>query len=159
MKLFRKATWLKTGSLILVIGFGSPVFAGPYTDTLSKRLVESTTPADRSLLMRWIFAMISLNPEFKNFTTFTPEQRTDLNKQVAKLFQDLLTVRCAKEAKDAIRYEGGIALQSSFKVLGEVAARELFLNPKVAAGAAEFTNFIDKDKIKALLQDDAVPNK
>ncbi len=159
MNLFRKATWLKAAALMVVICFSSPAFAGPYTDTLSKRLVESTTPEDRSLLMRWMFAMISLNPEFKNFTTVTPQQRTDLNKQVAKLFQDLLTVRCAKEAKDAVRYEGGTAIQSSFQVLGEVAGREIFSNPQVAAGAAEMASFVDKEKIKALLQDDPTSEK
>jgi hypothetical protein len=45
---------------------------------------------------------------------------------------------------------GIIWMASSFGVLGKVAMRELMSNPKVNAGMAEFTKYIDEEKFKSL---------
>jgi hypothetical protein len=126
--------------------------AEPYADALGKCMVGATTTAEKTTLVRWIFAMMALHPDVQTSSAVTSEQRTALAKQTGQLVQRLLTESCAKEARDAIRYEGSSTLQSSFSLLGQVAARELFINPKVAEGLAEFSQYIDGKKLKELTE-------
>ena len=135
---------------VLLISIVSPASAGPYGDSLSKCVVGATTGAEKTTLVRWMFAMMALHPDVQSSSAVTPEQRGALAKQIAQLFQRLLTESCRKEAQEAIRYEGTSTIESSFSLLGQVAARELFNDPKVMEGMAEFSKYIDQEKFKEL---------
>jgi hypothetical protein len=94
---------------------------------------------------------MALHPDVQSSSVVvTPEQRGALSKQTAQLFQRLLTESCLKETREAIRYEGSSAIQSSFSLLGQVAMRELLTDPKVAEGIAEFSKYMDEKKFKEL---------
>lgn len=127
-------------------------FAGPYGDTLGKCLVSKTNSSQKATLVRWLFAMMALHPDVESSSTLTAAQRTQLSKEAARLLEDLLTQTCRAEAVDAIRYEGHSTVEASFSLLGQVAARELFAHPKVAEGLAEFGQFVDEKKMKALME-------
>lgn len=131
------------------MGTVSPVFAGPYADTLGKCMVSATTGPERATLVRWIVVMMGLHPALQG-SGVTPEQRSTASKEVAQLFMRLLTESCKKEATEAIKFEGTSTFESSFGLLGQVAARELFSDPKVSEGMAEFSQFLDKDKLQEL---------
>ena len=135
---------------LFLLGLAPCAWAGPYADALGKCLVSTTTPAEKTTLVRWIFAMMALHPDVESSSAVTSEQRTALSKETAELFQRLLTKSCEKESREAITFEGLATLQSSFSLLGQVAARELFVNPKVAAGMAEFSRYVDPMKLKEL---------
>ncbi len=128
----------------------SPVLAGPYGDALGKCMVGATTASEKTTLVRWMFAMMALHPDVESSSAVTPGQRTALSKETAHLIEQLLTESCVKEARDAVRYEGPETIQSSFSLLGQVAARELFSHPKVIEGVSEFAKFVDEKKIKEL---------
>lgn len=123
------------------------VYAGPYTDDLSKCIVESTTTEDRTELVKWMFTAMSLHPAVKQVASVSTEQIDEANKQIAALVVKLLTKTCNKQARAAIKYEGQIAIQSSFEILGQVAAKELFANKDVAAGLVGLGKNIDKKKL------------
>ena len=125
--------------VLLIFNTVSPAFAGPYADALGKCMVGATTGPEKTTLVRWIFAMMALHPDVQSSSAVTPEQRGALSKQTAQLFQRLLTESCLKEAREAIRYEGASTIQSSFSLLGLVATRELFTDPKVNECLAEFS--------------------
>ena len=135
---------LVAGSLLL---FSGAVNAGVYTDDLSRCLIESSTPEDKITLVKWMFTAMSLHPAVASLSNVTPQQRDDSNRDVANLFVKLLTQTCKDQANRAMQYEGQLALQSSFNVLGQVAGKELFMNPNVAAGMAGLERHLDKDKI------------
>ena len=118
--------------------------AGPYGDSLTKCLVQSTTSADKTTLVNWIFSMVTLHPQVSAMSTLTKEDRTKASKDTAMMLQTLLTKTCLKETREALKYEGPSVLEASFNQLGQIAARELFTNPAVAGGMAEFANFVDK---------------
>jgi len=120
--------------------------AGPYADALGKCMVGATTAAEKTTLVRWMFAMIALHPDVQTSSAITREQRIALSKQTAQLFQRLLTESCGKEAREAIRYEGVSTVESSFALLGQVAGRELLANPKVEEGLAEFIAPVNREK-------------
>ena len=126
-------------------------FAGPYADALGKALVARTTSSDKIALVRWMFIAMSLHPEVKSLSSITDQQREDANRDCAKLFESLMTEKCVEETRDAIKYEGPFAIESSFQLLGQVAARELFGHPSVAAGLTSLYKYIDTDNFNKIL--------
>lgn len=138
--------------LLSLVSIPSISIAGPYGDTLSKCLVSSTTAQDKTDLVTWIFVMMSQHPEVKSLSKVTVDQLENSNKKTGLIFQRLLTQSCISETKDAIRYEGSDALGQSFNLLGQVAAREIFSAPSVAAGMAGFIKYIDKKTLDTALK-------
>jgi hypothetical protein len=150
MRIWHVSCRVAPAALAFVLAVSSRASAGPYGDSLGKCLVEATTAAEKATLVRWMFATMALHPDVQSISAATPEQRTALTKQTAELFQRLLTETCRTQAREAVRYEGASTLQSSFSLLGQVAVRELFANPKVAAGLAELSKYVDEKKLKEL---------
>jgi len=62
----------------------------------------------------------------------------------------LLTESCKKKTQDALKFEGGSAIETSFNLLGQVAGRELFSDPRVGANIAGLTKYLDGKKLKDL---------
>ena len=121
--------------------------AGVYSDELAKCLVRSTTDADKTYLMRWLFASMAVHPAVRSITSVSDAERTELNKNAAKLFERLITETCKTQTQEAVKYEGPATLQSSFEVLGQVAGRGLMSDPGVSKSMAEFANYLDKQKL------------
>lgn len=146
-----RSRWLHgfTIGMFLLLS-ASPALAGPYGDSLGKCLVSATTSTQKATLVRWMFSMMALHPEVRSSAAITAAQRTALSKEMALLFQELLTESCRTEALEAIQYEGASTIEASFSLLGQVAARELFAHPAVAEGMSEFGQFIDEEKMKQL---------
>ena len=122
--------------LLLTLLTASPAHAGPYSDELGKCLVASTTTADKGALVKWMFATAALHPAVKSIASVTPAERTGFNRDTARLFERLVTESCKAQTLEAMKYEGAVALQVAFQLLGQVAARELFADPAVAGGIA-----------------------
>ena len=127
--------------------------AGPYADEMAKCFVRETTPADRTLFIRWMFSAMALHPEVKTMSNVTDAQRVEASKGTAGVFERLLLESCRKEAKQSVRYEGAQTLAGAFELLGQVAARELFTNKEVAGGLATLSKYFDEKKIKALAEE------
>lgn len=125
-------------------------FAGLYADDLSKCLVASTTQQDRMALVRWLFSAASLHPAVKSIVTVSEKQLDESTKQTAQLFMRLLTVSCKPQAEKALQYEGPVTIELSFRVLGQVAGRELFTSPEVAVAMSKLQKYVDQKKIAAL---------
>jgi hypothetical protein len=124
--------------------------AGPYVDAMSRCLVRSTSEADRSFLVKWMFATAAVHPAVKSIASITDAQRDELNKRAAKLLERLITESCKSEMRNALNHEGAGAIEASFQALGQVAARSLFSDPAVARGMADVDGYMDKPKIQRL---------
>lgn len=129
----------------------SALAAGPYSDDLSKCLVRSATTADKTLLVRWMFATMALHPAVKGLASVSKDQRTEINKATVLLIERLFTQDCLSEARDVVKYEGGDAIPDSFKLFGAVAMRELFTDPSVASGMTDFGNLADQKRLQEKL--------
>ncbi len=151
---------LKATSILLVLmSFpASTVYAGPYTDDLSKCLVESTTQDDRVDLVRWMFAAASAHPAVQSFVSVSEEQLEEANKTMAALIERLLTESCKDITTKAMKYEGATTLQASFQVLGQVAGQELFSSPEVSAALSGMEEHFDLEALQALAQDEQPQN-
>ena len=137
-------------SFSLTLATAGSALAGSYVDEMSRCLIRSTSDADRTLLVKWMFAAAAVHPAVKSITSISDAQRDELNKSAAKLLERLITESCKSEMRKALTYEGPDAIQTSFQALGQVAARGLFSDPAVARGIADVDGYMDKPKIERL---------
>jgi hypothetical protein len=126
--------------------------AGPYSDDLAKCLVESTTTEDRTLLVQWMFAAASLHPAVSSIASVSEEQLDEANKRTADLFMRLLSKSCMEETQKALKHEGENTILTSFRILGEVAGRELFSSPEVGGALSGLDKYLDDEKLKSILE-------
>lgn len=153
MRPVRLAFWLLLlGSGLAPRAAAAQDATGPFTDALSRCIVTSSTATDKTMLVKWIFAVMSLHPAVQPMAAVSDSARTQLNQAMAVIAQRLLTVSCLSEVRAAIKYEGTAAIEVSFGVLGEVAMRDLFDNPRVSAGASAFAQYLDEDELTKALQ-------
>lgn len=141
-----------TTMLLVIVQFAIPtvVHAGPYTDALSKCLVDSTSTRDRQDLVRWMFSAASLHPAVAPISAVSDEQLDAANKTVADLVVRLLTDTCRPETEEALQYEGMSTIEASFSVLGQVAGQELFASAEVSAGLSGLEKHMDHEKLGSL---------
>lgn len=135
---------------------GARAEAGIYGDELAKCMVRSSTPADHIALVRWMFSSMAQHPALKAFASITPEQRETTDRNMAVLTQRLVLNDCHKEAVEGLKYEGPESMVAGFRVLGQVAARDIFSNPLVAKELAMLGLFLDKAKVAALYKEAGV---
>ncbi|CAL4865968.1 hypothetical protein MMA231_00205 [Asticcacaulis sp. MM231] len=148
-----------TVSILAGLTAFSPAQAGPYTDDLSKCLVNSASSSDQKDLIRWIFAAIALHPDIRSMSIINSDERAAIDKTAASLMVRLLTVDCRTESVAALKYEGEVSLQTSFSLLGQIAAKGIFSSPEVNAGMAGLTANVDADKLNALYKEAGIVQK
>lgn len=122
--------------------------AGIYQDKLSECLSKSTTAEERQNLTAWIYLAFSAHPEIAKYNKATPDEVAKIDKNMAKLFQDLLTTRCKAEIKAVTENEGTNALANAFELLGKTAAESLMQNPAVNTRISAFTKYFDEEAIR-----------
>jgi hypothetical protein len=127
-----------------------PASAGPFADDMARCLVNSTSPEDRTLLVKWIFSLIALHPDLTAMSSVSAQQRDDLSKSAGALFQRLLLESCRSQTQQALQNEGPQTFQYAFQVLGQVATRGIFADPHVTAGLKNLSKYVDEEKLKAL---------
>lgn len=137
-------------ALLCTAAFALPASAGIYSDDMARCLVSSTTAKDKTDLVRWIFSNASLHPEVASISSLTAPRRDEIDRAAGALLERLLTESCRKQTQEALKYEGPIAMQTSFQVLGQVAMQELMSNPAVGQGFAAIGKYVSEDKIKQL---------
>lgn len=143
---------MKTKLLLasVLLALSPAAHAGAFSDTLSVCLVKSTTDKEKTLLVRWIFAAVSRNPDVKDLVHVPKDEEEKLNREVAQLFMTLMTERCASETTDAVKYEGDAAISAGFQALGQVAGQGLMNDPEVSAFASGLAAYLDKDQLEKL---------
>ena len=124
--------------------------AGPFADDMAKCLVNSTSPEDRTVLVKWIFSVIALHPDLSAMSSISAKQRDDLSRSAGALFQRLLVDSCRSQTQQALQNEGQQTIQYAFQILGQVATTGLFSDPHVAEGTKDLTKYLDEEKLKAL---------
>lgn len=144
----RRRHWTIVAALLL---FSSAASAGPYSDDLSRCLVDSSTTADKIGLVKWVFTAISLHPAVKSIGSVTQEEFDAASQEAAATITRMMTKTCREQTANALRYEGEAAISESFGVFGSVAARELFSNPAVAAGIGGLKKYLDAAELKKAL--------
>lgn len=148
----KKNAFIKLSVLLLALGTSTPSLAGPYADAIGQCFANSTTGKDRIELARWVFTSMALHPDVASSSSITPQKREAINQSTGALFNRLLAESCAKEVKEAVKFEGQTALKSAFESLGKLAMQELMSHPAVGAGFSGFEKYVDMKKLKKALE-------
>ena len=135
-----------------LLALSTSAAAGPYNDKLAMCLVEKTTEADKTNLLRWMFAAMAQHPNVKDLTQVSEAQGEAMNKQVADLLWALMSDRCLAETRQAVKYEGDSAIGTSFEVLGRVAMQGLMSEPDVTAYIGRLDQHVEPGAIEALIK-------
>ena len=129
-------------TLVILLFLNCSLFAGPFTDNLSRCLVRSTSDGDIKKLVNWIFRVVTDHPHIKNNvgSVYSPTQKTKADVHAAEIFTTLLTETCREEAREALKYEKEIALFKSFETLGQVAMSKMMSDRNVMQSSQDLRN-------------------
>jgi hypothetical protein len=134
--------------LVVLASFAAPAHAGPFGDEMAKCLVRTTSEADKTVLIQWIFAAMASHPDVSALSHVSAQKGEELHKDVANLFVTLVTQRCKAETEQAVKFEGPEALKKSFEVLGQVAMQGIMSDPAVATYIGGLQKHVDTKKIE-----------
>jgi len=137
---------------IFSVLFSSLVISGPYQDSLSKCIVEKTTKEEKNLLMKWMFVIISEHPSIPENYKISNKDKVLSDIDMANLVMNIFHRHCTTEAKRAYKYEGENSVAESFRLLGEVAMRNLMNNDDVNIAVGRFTNYIDEEDFMSIFE-------
>lgn len=153
-----KNSLLGAAALAVATLSSAPAWAGIYADDATRCLAKSMTEADQIALVKWIFVAMAQHPSLKDYSSVTPAQRAQSDKDMSTLVTKLLMQTCRKESVDAIKYEGASFLEKSFGALGEIAVGGLMTNPDVAKGLSSWATPEDIQAFGALAAEAGRPS-
>ena len=119
--------------------------AGPFSDQMARCIVDKTTQPEKIMFMQWLYAGMSKHPNLAGMSTISDSQGIRFSQLTADIVIDLMTDRCGHETKQAMRYEGENAAASAFKILGQVAMKELMVDQDVNSFISGLGRYIDED--------------
>lgn len=127
--------------------------AGPFAQDMAKCLIKSTSNADRTQLIQWIFISMATHPDLSSLSNVPEQTRAEINDSAGKLFARLLFDSCRSETALALQSEGPAALQYGFQVLGQVAMSGLMTDPHVTQAMAGLSKYVTPEKMRGLLKE------
>ena len=116
-------------------------------DALTKCLVESSSPEDKRILVKWVFAVIAQHPDIASMTQIDAAQRLVIDRAAAGVFEKLLAEQCAAPLRAAVKQSGTDAIGRSFQTLGTSAATDMLQNPQVMSSGAGLLKHLDMQRI------------
>lgn len=143
---------LKTLLVLGLLTLSPPAISGEYSDRLSDCLLTATTEEDKLKLVKWMFTAMALHPAVEEIAGVSLSAREQANREMAELIVKLLSRSCFSETRLALQNEGSLALQTSFSVLGQIAATNLFSDPNVEAGLASLETYISAEDLENRLE-------
>jgi hypothetical protein len=116
-------------------------------EALTQCLMKSTSPDDKRVLVKWVFAVIAQHPDISSMTQIDAAQRSTIDREAAKVFEQLLADQCAGPLRTAMKQSGTDAIGKSFQTLGASAATDMLQNPQVVMNGASLMKHLDMQRI------------
>lgn len=121
--------------------------AQPAIEAFSNCIADNSSGKDRKEMARWIFVSMGAHPEIKSIASISATAPEETSKTMGELVTRLLGENCPREAKLAIEVAGPNALEAGFKLLGELAMRELMTNKEVSISLGLYEKYLNKEKM------------
>lgn len=128
------------------------VHAQSASENFSTCLSENTSGKDRKEMARWIFVGMGVHPDLQSISSISAYAPEETSKYMGQLFTRLITENCPKEAKAAFDVDGPLAFQNGFRLLGELAMRELMNNKEVAYRLSLWEKYVNKEKVQSTMK-------
>ena len=126
--------------------------ASQEAQNLGACLTDSMNGKERKNLAKWIYLGMSTHSVIKPFSNVSQKDIDNSNKYVGSLITRLITEDCPKAAKLAHEKGGSAAFEYAFRVVGEVAMKELMTEPAVSQSLGAFEKHLDHKKFNKVFQ-------
>ena len=123
------------------------LFTFAFSGDLQVCINKNISQKDKVLLVKWVVAAYANSDKLKGFVKVDKKEALKVQKEVAKLFNDLISKKCNKEFKEALLKGNIKEIQNSFFDLGKVAGLELAKDVKVESYLLKTFQFIDLNKM------------
>lgn len=133
--------------ICFAIALASPPAAAQDQGALSRCLADNTSGKERKELARWVFLAMAAHPEMKALSAAPPTASEDSSRAVGGIFMRLLTETCVTEARAAVTAGGGLAIQTAFQALGQLAMQELMTDRNVAQSMSAVDRYVDSKRL------------
>lgn len=125
--------------------------------SLSQCIALRTTGADRLLIARWLFAVMSKSPQISDLSAVTAAHTAELNSDFAKLMTRIVTKDCIEQVRPLAAGNVKDAFEQVGAALGETAMGELMGGKEVDKAVGAYTEYLSEDAFKPLT--DSLPKK
>lgn len=125
----------------------APAAAAAQADALGQCFVDSTSPAERETISRWLFIVLAQQPEVRELANVPEETRQASDRAMARLVERMITEACRDQAQQTLAQEGPRALRQSVELFAQSAARRTFAEPEVGKAVNGFTRYLDMGRI------------
>ena len=117
--------------------------SGPFSDEFARCIVNSSTPNEKTSFIEWMIRIFNEHPELKDLVEISDNQKIKLDKNIANIFSNLVTVRCKKEAEKAIEFEGYQSMYGAFGAFGAAASQTVLAHPDVEESSQKYAEYLD----------------
>lgn len=121
--------------------------AGAYADKLGACVVGATTAQDQQQFVEWIFSAIASHPAIAPYANISTEKRAAIDKNVARMLENLIGDKCKSEASEALTHEGTTSFVTAFQLLGATSTGQLLTAPEVSSATQGFLKYVDLTKL------------
>lgn len=129
-----------------------PAVASEATEALSACLTGAASKEDRRVLVRWIYASVSVHPDLRDVASIDTARRTALETEAAGVMERLIAEDCAAPVRRVLVADGTNGFASAFETLGRIAMEGVVAQPDVQRASAGVGERIDQQRVlKALL--------
>lgn len=143
---------LTLAAALVAAGLAAPAFAGAGTDAVRACVNASTTPADLEELLVYYWVATSKLPRLQPLVNITSVQRDAIYARAGTIVSRIFFEDCREQMIQAIVTDGGPE-QRVLVDLSEPMSRAAASNPALARETGIVRNYIDSDKLKAVLEE------
>tara|TARA_B100000900_G_scaffold402312_1_gene408029 strand:+ start:219 stop:662 length:444 start_codon:yes stop_codon:yes gene_type:complete len=127
-----------------LFGFNSITYSGPFSDEFSRCIITKTTSQEKTDLVKWIYVTISFHSQLSEMSNISSKDVEIANIRVAEYMTNVFAYKCKNEMLDAVEYEGEESATQAFKLLGEIAMREIMSEQNVSFASELFIQYLDE---------------
>ena len=117
--------------------------SGPFSDEFARCIVNSSTPNEKTSFIEWMIRIFNEHPELNDLVKMSDNQKIKLDKEIANIYSDLVTVRCKEEAEKAIKFEGDKSIPGAFSAFRASASQTILVHPDVAESSLKYAEYLD----------------
>lgn len=112
-------------------------------EALSTCVTGSASDADKQVLVRWLFAALSVHPDLVPMARIAPAQHETIDRDMAALAQRLITEDCVTHVRALSVGQIQQSFQVAFEALGRQAGLSAMSHPAVEAANAKMADYLD----------------
>lgn len=125
----------------------------PTGTELSACIASNATASDKATMARWLFIAEAQAPDLQDLAHVSPEQKVEIDKKMAAVFDHLVFDSCRAEAVSTLKEGGLAAFKTAFLPLGQEGASVISSNPAVQSQMRAMSRYADRARFNAIERD------